>query len=108
MGPLLFTKELLPQLRAAAKDSAPGATRVIWSSSMIIERFAPQGGVDLAELDRMNAAGTGSENASIDYAMSKAGNWVRTNHCLHVPVFHILECPRTHQIGMRSSGANAV
>lgn len=43
---------------------------------MIIERFAPHGGVDLAELDRMNAAGTGSENASIDYAVSKAGNWL--------------------------------
>lgn len=76
VGPLLFTQELLPQLRVAAKSSAPGSTRVIWSSSMIIERFAPHGGVDLAELDRMNAAGAGSENASIDYAVSKAGNWL--------------------------------
>lgn len=75
VGPLLFTQELLPQLRVAAKSSPPGATRVIWTSSMIIERFAPQGGVDLSELDRMNAAGTGSENASVDYAVSKAGNW---------------------------------
>jgi hypothetical protein len=78
VGPLLFTQELFPQLCAAVKSSAPGATRVVWASSMIIERFAPQGGVDLKELDRMNAAGTGSENASIDYAMSKAGNWVST------------------------------
>lgn len=76
VGPLLFTQELLPQLRAAAEaSSTPGATRVIWSSSMIIERFAPHGGIDFAELDRMNAAGTGSENASVDYAMSKTGNW---------------------------------
>ncbi|KAH8777706.1 hypothetical protein F5883DRAFT_696524 [Diaporthe sp. PMI_573] len=75
VGPLLFTQELLPQLRAAVKTSAPGATRIVWASSMIIERFAPQGGVDLTELDRMNAAGTGSENASMDYAVSKAGNW---------------------------------
>ncbi|KAJ0110273.1 hypothetical protein J7T55_000706 [Diaporthe amygdali] len=75
VGPLLFTQELLPQLRAAAKSSPPGATRIIWTSSMIIERFAPHGGLDLAELDRMNAAGTGSENASVDYAVSKAGNW---------------------------------
>lgn len=104
VGPLLFTTELLPQLRAAAKDSAPGATRVVWSSSMIIERFAPQGGVDLVELDRMNAAGTGSENASIDYAMSKAGNWVRANHSLYVPVFHILECSKAHQVGFSRSG----
>ncbi|KAK7696920.1 short-chain alcohol dehydrogenase [Diaporthe eres] len=75
VGPLLFTQELLPQLREATKSSAPGATRIIWASSMIIERFAPQGGLDLAELDRMNTAGTGSENASVDYAVSKAGNW---------------------------------
>ncbi|ROV89697.1 hypothetical protein VMCG_10362 [Cytospora schulzeri] len=75
VGPLLFTQELIPRLRAAAKVSPPAATRVIWSSSMIIERFAPDGGVDFSELDRMNAAGTGSENASVDYAMSKAGNW---------------------------------
>lgn len=75
VGPLLFTQELLPQLRAAAKASTPGATRVIWTSSMIVERFAPEGGIDLSELDRMHAAGTGSENASVDYAISKAGNW---------------------------------
>ncbi|KAI3393228.1 hypothetical protein diail_4555 [Diaporthe ilicicola] len=75
VGPLLFTQELLPQLRVAAKSSPPGSTRVIWTSSMIIERFAPHGGVDLSELDRMNAARTGSENASVDYAASKAGNW---------------------------------
>lgn len=75
VAPLLFTQELLPQLRAAVKTSPPGSTRVIWSSSMIIERFAPHGGIDLTDLDRMNAAGTGSENASVDYAMSKAGNW---------------------------------
>lgn len=75
IGPLLFTQELFPQLSAAAKASPPGATRVVWSSSMIIERFAPDGGVDFSELDRMNAAGTGSENAALDYAMSKTGNW---------------------------------
>lgn len=55
---------------------------------MIIEHSAPQGGVDLAALDRMNAAGTGSENASIDYAVSKAGNWVRTIFSLRISVFH--------------------
>lgn len=75
VGPLLFTQELVPQLRAAVKASHPGATRVIWTSSMIIERFAPEGGVNFSELDRINAAGKGSENASVDYATSKAGNW---------------------------------
>lgn len=77
VGPLLFTKEVLPQLRnAASSSSSPGATRVVWTSSIIIERFAPEDGVDLANLDRINAAGTGSELASREYAASKAGNWL--------------------------------
>lgn len=76
VGPLLFTQELLPQLRAAVQLSPPGATRVIWTSSLIIELFAPEGGIECSRLDRMNAAGMGSESASVDYAISKAGNWL--------------------------------
>lgn len=76
VGPLLFTQELLPQLRAAASSSPPGATRVVWTASMIIEQFAPEGGVDLEVLDKINAAGSGSESGSRDYAASKAGNWL--------------------------------
>lgn len=76
VAPLLFTQELLPVLRKAASLSPPGATRVVWTGSVIIERFAPEGGVDMALLDRINAAGTGSELASREYAASKAGNWL--------------------------------
>lgn len=77
VGPLLFTQELLPQLRAAAaSSSSPGATRVVWTGSLIIDKFAPPGGVDLEALDRINEAGTGSEQGSRDYAQSKAGNWL--------------------------------
>lgn len=77
IGPLLFTQELLPQLRsAAAASSSPGATRVIWTGSLIIDKYAPPGGVDLEALDRIHAAGSGSEEASRDYAASKAGNWM--------------------------------
>lgn len=76
IGPLLFTQELLPQLRSAASASSPGATRVVWTGSLIVDKFAPPGGVDLEILDRINAAGTGSEVGSRDYAASKAGNWL--------------------------------
>ncbi|KAF3761250.1 NAD(P)-binding protein [Cryphonectria parasitica EP155] len=76
VAPLLFTQELLPQLRNAASQSPPGATRVVWTASLIIERFAPEEGVDLDALNRMNAEETGSEAASRDYAQSKAGNWL--------------------------------
>lgn len=77
VGPLLFTHELLPQLRAAAAaSSSSSSTRVVWTGSLIIDKFAPPGGVDIEALDRMNAQGTGSESASRDYAASKAGNWL--------------------------------
>ncbi|KAJ4394895.1 hypothetical protein N0V93_004115 [Gnomoniopsis smithogilvyi] len=76
VAPLLFTQELLPRLRKAASLSPPGTTRVVWTGSLIIERFAPEGGVDMALLDRFNASGTGSELASREYAASKAGNWL--------------------------------
>lgn len=76
VAPLLFTQALLPQLRAAASASPPGAVRVVWTSSLIVDKFAPPGGVDLEVLDRINAAGTGAELASRDYAASKAGNWL--------------------------------
>lgn len=43
VAPLLFTQSLLPQLRAAAAASnSPGATRVVWTSSVIIERLRPR------------------------------------------------------------------
>lgn len=68
---------------------------------MIIEPFAPQGGVDLSELDRMNAAGTGSENGSIDYAVSKAGNWVSiTLVSTRFPVLCVLELFRMQHFGL--------
>ncbi|PSR79584.1 hypothetical protein BD289DRAFT_375325 [Coniella lustricola] len=78
VAPLMFTQELLPELRAAAaaSPSSPGATRVVWTGSLIIERFAPESGVDLEVLDRINAEGTGSESGSRDYGASKAGNWL--------------------------------
>lgn len=84
IGPLLFTQELLPQLRAAAAaassaaaSSSPGTTRVIWTGSLIINKFAPPpSGVDLAALDQIHAAGSGSQEASRDYGASKAGNWL--------------------------------
>lgn len=70
LGPLLLTLQLLPLLKtsASSSDSAPNSTRVIWTSSQVVE-FSPQGGLPLSDLD----------NPPTDwqprYSNSKTGNW---------------------------------
>ncbi|KAI1406631.1 hypothetical protein F4819DRAFT_439804 [Hypoxylon fuscum] len=69
---LLFTELLRPLLQAAAAASSatPGATRVLWLTSNMVDTNAPPGGVDFAVLDRGYADGATS------YAVSKAGTWM--------------------------------
>ena len=71
VGPLLFTRLLLPCLRAAAiaRAETPGAVRVIWSASMVVDLSAPPGGIDVDSLD--NPPRDGVKN----YEASKVGNW---------------------------------
>lgn len=70
LGPLLLTLLLLPLLKASASstNSSPNSTRVVWTSSQVVE-FGPPGGMNLSELD----------NPTTDwqprYANSKTGNW---------------------------------
>ncbi len=67
---LLFTKLLVPQLRAGAKDGMPGRTRVVWTSSGMAEEGSPKNGIDFCALDN----GTGS--LWTNYGHSKFGTWL--------------------------------
>lgn len=69
VAPLLFSKSLLPQLRAAVKTSTPEKVRVVWSSSLLAEGASPPGGVDFSSLD------DGLKDPIPNYAATKAGNW---------------------------------
>ena len=69
LGPFLFTQLLLPQLRAAVKDSPKDSVRIIWTSSGIVDTNAPKGGIVLSDL------GTISPDPNLNYALSKTGNW---------------------------------
>jgi retinol dehydrogenase-12 len=69
LAPFLFTKLLTPILLKTAKESAPGAVRVVWVSSSVAEGASPKGGVDLSNLDYKKDQGAWHK-----YAVSKAGN----------------------------------
>ncbi|KAK2060122.1 NAD(P)-binding protein [Colletotrichum caudatum] len=66
----LFTRLLLPRLRAAVADGPRGSVRVVWTSSYLAESASPAHGVDLGLLDE------GTADRMRNYAQSKAGNWL--------------------------------
>ena len=68
-GPFLFTKLLTPKLQAAAKRAPKNSVRVIWTSSLTVDVFAPKGGVNTAALV------TPITDLVRYYPVSKAGNW---------------------------------
>lgn len=69
VAPFLFTKLLTPVLLGTAKSSPAGAVRVIWVASSAADRFPPEGGVDMSNLDYKNDKGAWHK-----YGVSKAGN----------------------------------
>ncbi|KAF5003139.1 hypothetical protein FDECE_10284 [Fusarium decemcellulare] len=66
---LLFTVLLLPQLRAAVTE-APGAARVVWTSSVAADQGSPPNGIDFDTLS------TGTPDRVLNYAVSKVGSWM--------------------------------
>lgn len=79
IGALLFTELLYPKPKAAvdadadasSSESGPsGRTRVVWTSSALVDGAAPTNGIDFAALD------TGLQDRMANYAMSKAGAWI--------------------------------
>jgi retinol dehydrogenase-12 len=69
VAPFLFTKLLTPTLVNTAKESSPGAVRVVWVSSSVAEGASPKSGLDLSNLDYKKDQGAWHK-----YAFSKAGN----------------------------------
>lgn len=69
LAPFLFTKFLTPLLIATAKTAPAGSVRVVWVASSAAERFAPEGGVQMNNLDYAE-----ERSAWQKYGTSKAGN----------------------------------
>lgn len=70
VAPWLFTQLLLPQLQRAAKSAPEGQVRIVWTSSLMVDTFAPPGGIDFKTID----AGK-TTDSNVDYANSKVGHW---------------------------------
>lgn len=71
IAPFLLTQLLLPKLQAAAVASPKNSVRIIWTSSCIMEQLSPKGGYNLEDIEK-----GGTNNAYINYATSKAANWM--------------------------------
>lgn len=70
LGPFLLTQLLLPYLRKSSYASAAGSTRVVWTSSLLVDTDAPPGGMDFSTLTPPMTF----ERPTRTYAMSKTGN----------------------------------
>ena len=70
VGPFLFTNFLLPTLALTAKHAPANSVRIIWTSSVLVDLMAPEGGVTMKQLKSPDS------NRNEHYSASKAGNWL--------------------------------
>ena len=68
IGPYLFTKLLVPSLKAAARDAEAGSTRIVWTSSIVVDLSAPTGGLEIKNLIDI------PRSPQTNYLNSKTGN----------------------------------
>lgn len=70
VGPFLLTKLLFPILASTAKQAPVDSVRVVWTSSILVDLMAPEGGVTIEQLNSPDS------NRNEHYSASKAGNWI--------------------------------
>ena len=69
LGHHLLTQLLLPTLLHTASNAPPATVRVIWTSSIAVDLYAPKGGLNLSDLT------TPPPDQQANYTTSKTGNW---------------------------------
>lgn len=69
LGPHLFTQLLLPILRNTAEATPIASVRVIWTASIVVDAFALETGIGLAEVFQKDA------DKSRNYLNTKVGSW---------------------------------
>jgi NAD(P)-dependent dehydrogenase (short-subunit alcohol dehydrogenase family) len=74
LGPFLLTQLSLPILESTAKTSSPGAVRVVWTSSVVVDLAAQSGGFEMTDLTNDGQPG---------YTNSKTANWFLASETAH-------------------------
>ncbi|EPE28814.1 NAD(P)-binding Rossmann-fold containing protein [Glarea lozoyensis ATCC 20868] len=75
LGPHLLTQLLLPIMRKTGNVlQSPGAVRVIWTSSIIVDLSVSKEGISLKELTTI------SKNQQYNYLKTKLSNWFLASH----------------------------
>ena len=69
VGPFLLTKLLLPLLTSTAARAPANSVRIVWSSSILVDMIAPNGGIRSKQLKNPDG------NMNEHYSASKTGNW---------------------------------
>ena len=69
VGPFLLTKLLLPILTSTAARAPANSVRIVWSSSILVDMMAPEGGIRTRQLTNPD------RNTDEHYSSSKVGNW---------------------------------
>ena len=69
LGHYLLTHLLLPILQRTAKAAPSASVRVIWTSSIMVDRAAPKSGIDISDLT------SPPPDPRKNYVTSKTGNW---------------------------------
>lgn len=70
VGSFLLTKLLFPILASTAKHAPMNSVRVVWTSSILVDLMAPEGGVTIRQLSSPDS------NRNQHYSASKVGNWL--------------------------------
>lgn len=70
VGPFILTKLLFPILASTAKHAPMNSVRVVWTSSILVDLMAPEGGVTIRQLSSPDS------NRNEHYSASKVGNWL--------------------------------
>ena len=70
VGHFLLTKLLFPALVSTARHAPANSVRVVWTSSIMVDTMAPEGGVDMKQVTSPD-----DDKIHEHYSASKAGNW---------------------------------
>ena len=98
LGPFLLTQLLLSCLQAAAEDSERERPRVIWTSSLMVDMAAPEGGLKLKNLD------SPPQDKIKNYVTSKTRTWFLASELAQDSsasgIINITQNPSSHETNL--------